>query len=347
MNKSPTSLPSFKAANTPAHDEPTSISRPRGTGNPPPHADREEEPMSDALQGVFPVFQTPFDKADSIDFSTLEQELQWLVERGADGVVMAMVSETLRLSSDERDQLAAFTCSTLQGKVPVIISVGAESTHTTVRHARAATRAGATALMAIPPVATRLNDDGMMSYYQAILDASPLPLIIQDASGYIGNAMSLSLQVALLEQYGPERILFKPEANPIGPKLSHLRDATGGRARVFEGSGGLALLDTYPRGIVGTMPGAELIDAQVALWGALKKSDATRAMALSEAIVSLVTLQAHSLDGFLVIEKYLLQKQGIFSNSRLRGPTGFDLDSETQSEVDRRFARLQSLVTTR
>jgi len=55
---------------------------------------------------------------------------------------------------------------------------------------------------------------------------------------------------------------------PIGPRLSQLLAATGGKARVFEGTGGIALIDSFQRGIVGTMPGADLIDGIVALWRA-------------------------------------------------------------------------------
>ncbi|MBI4582018.1 MAG: dihydrodipicolinate synthase family protein, partial [Planctomycetes bacterium] len=52
-----------------------------------------------SLAGVLPVFQTPYHDDESIDFATLEREIGWLYDRGADGIVMAMVSEVLRLSS--------------------------------------------------------------------------------------------------------------------------------------------------------------------------------------------------------------------------------------------------------
>lgn len=300
--------------------------------------------MSDQLTGVFPVFQTPFREDDSIDEAILEKELEWLIERGSNGIVMAMVSETLRLSSEERDALASKTCSIIKHRLPVVISVGAESTHTAIRHAQHAEKSGAAAVMAIPPIATKLSDDGLREYYRSIIAESHIPIIIQDASGYVGNAMSIELQAELLNQFSPERILFKPEANPVGPKLSALRDATNAQARVFEGSGGMALLDTYRRGIVGTMPGAEIIDAQIALWTALTNDDMPRAAKLSEAIVSLVALQCNSLDGFLAVEKYLLVKQGIFTSARIRGPISFELDQETKEEVDRRFDRLQETL---
>src|SRR5690606_13268330 len=109
--------------------------------------------------------------------------------------------------------------------------------------------------------------------------------------------------------------LFKPEATPIGPKLSALRDATSGKARVFEGTGGIALVDSYRRGIVGTMPGADLISGIVALWKALEAGDERRIYELSLPISSIVAIQ-NSLDAFLAVEKYLLVKQGVFRNTR-------------------------------
>ena len=155
--------------------------------------------------------------------------------------------------------------------------------------------------------------------------------------------MSVELQAKILEDFGPVRVLFKPEAVPIGQNLSALRDATVGQARIFEGSGGISLVDSYRRGIVGTMPGAEMIDAQVALWKALAKEDLSGIYRLSFPISSLVALQT-GLDGFLAVEKYLLVKQGIFRNTIVRSPVGFKLDEETKSEVDRLYEILCKAV---
>jgi len=115
-----------------------------------------------------------------------------------------------------------------------------------------------------------------------------------------------------------------------------LRDATEGRAGVLEGSGGIALVDSYRRGIVGTMPGADLIEGIVALWRALEADDQQAVDRLSMPISSLIALQC-GLDGFLAVEKHLLVRQGVFKNTVVRRPVGFHLDAETRREVDRLF----------
>jgi dihydrodipicolinate synthase/N-acetylneuraminate lyase len=295
------------------------------------------------LTGVFPVFQTPFHDDESIDFATLAVEIEWLFDRGASGIVMAMVSETLRMSSEERDELAGKVCSLAAGKGPVVISVGAESSHSAIRHAKHAEAQGAAAVMAIPPISIALGRDELHGYYRSILEAVAIPVIVQDASGYVGRPMPVEMQAQILSEFGDERVLFKPEATPIGPNLSALRDATGGKAKIFEGSGGISLVNSYRRGIVGTMPGAEIIDAQVALWRALGEGSEERIYRLSFPISSLVALQS-GLDGFLAVEKYLLVKQGIFPNATIRGPVGYVLDEETRQEVDRLFEILMTEV---
>jgi 4-hydroxy-tetrahydrodipicolinate synthase len=151
--------------------------------------------------------------------------------------------------------------------------------------------------------------------------------------------MPIELQARLLGEFG-ERILFKPEATPIGPRLTALLEATGGRARIFEGSGGIALVESHARGIAGTMPGAEMIDGIVALWRALEAGDRATVDRIFPLICVLVSMQT-GLDGFLAIEKYLLVKQDIFCNARVRGPVSYQLDQQTRSQVDYWFARLQ------
>ena len=122
-----------------------------------------------------------------------------------------------------------------------------------------------------------------------------------------------------------------------------LRDASNGRALVFEGQGGVDLLDTYPIGIVGTMPGAEVPWALVALFKALKEDDWDRAKSIHTPLAKLISYQT-TLDAYVAVEKYLLVKQGIFTSARQRGPVGFILTNEMKLEIDVAFDQLKAAV---
>jgi 4-hydroxy-tetrahydrodipicolinate synthase len=286
------------------------------------------------LAGVFPVISTPFTNDDELDLDSLRHEIDWLIDHEVAGLTIAMVSEVLRLSEAERRALTEATVEFTAGRVPVITSVGAETTRLAVSYARHAQGAGACAVMAISPIAVALPDEQIAAYFRSIIESIDIPVVVQDASGYLGRALPISLYVELIDAYGADRVYVKPEASPIGPRLSALRDATSGRARVFEGTGGLMLVDSFHRGIVGTMPGAEMPWALVALWKALKANDEPRIQSIHGLIAGLVTLQT-SLDSFVAVEKHMLYRQGVFSNENRRQPVGFELDEETRMAVDR------------
>jgi dihydrodipicolinate synthase/N-acetylneuraminate lyase len=312
-------------------------------------ATRESQPSPLAhprLAGVLPIVHVPFDRHDRIDESELRREVDWIFEVGADGLGTGMVSEVPRLTVEERARLAAVLVEQAVGRGPVFMSCGAETGAAARAHAVAAEEAGCAAVMATAPLTTPLSPPELVEYFHGLATAVAVPVIVQDASAYIGQGIPLAVYGELLDRHGPEKILFKPEAKPLGPNLSRLRDATARRGRIFEGSGGILLVDAYRRGIVGTMPGVDLLDGVVALWRALEAgADEDAVYRISLPICGIVALQMQAgLDGFLAIEKYLLVKRGLFTSDRRRAPIAWSLDDETAREVDRLFDRLQDAV---
>ena len=299
--------------------------------------------MPHPIAGVLPVVHVPFFDDESIDYGSLEKLIEWAFVQGADGYCTGMVSELLRLTSLERLALTRCLGSLHRDRGTVVIGVGAESTKQAIEYARCAEDSGCHAVMAIPPISSAIPADALREHFMAIADAVSLPLIIQDASGYVGKEIPLSVSRDLLDRYGADKILFKPEASPLGPKLSQLRDATAGRAQILEGSGGFALVDSYRRGIVGTIPGMEFLPAIVRLWKALGEGDEATIYRLFLPLCALVSLQLQAgLDGFLAVEKHLLHQYGLFPNTNRRKPYSWSLDEETRQELHRLLELLES-----
>ena len=233
------------------------------------------------------------------------------------------------------------------GRGATFAGVHAESTRQALVHAATAEKAGCDGIMATPPALSRASDQALFDHFRALAEAVDVPLIVQDASGYIGQAIGVSVYVRLLERFGPDKILFKPEAAPLGPNLSALRDATAGQAKIFEGSGGIGLIDSYRRGIVGTMPGVDLLDGVMALWHALERGDETTAYRVYFPMCAIVALELQAgLDGFLAIEKSILVRRGLFRSDRRRSPYSWSLDRETSAEVERLLAHLSDALST-
>jgi 4-hydroxy-tetrahydrodipicolinate synthase len=297
------------------------------------------------IAGVLPIVHTPFLDDDTVDGVSLQREVDWAFAQGANGVCTGMVSELLRLTFGERVELTGRLAELSAGRGVVVAGVGAESTKQAWEYAREAEQAGCDAMMAIPPISTPLPDAQLLEYFTTLAERIDLPLIVQDASSYVGQQIPLDVCLTLLDRFGPDKVLFKPEANPIGPRLSALRDATSGRARVFDGSGGIALVDSFRRGLVGTMPGLEFLPGIVALWQALARGDEQAVYRLYLPICALVSLQLQAgLDGFLAIEKYVLVKRGIFATPHRRKPYSWEMDEETRQELERLLVLLDTAL---
>ena len=295
------------------------------------------------LSGVFTVLQTPLTKADEIDEPIFQKEIDWLIENKVDGVVLAMVSEVMRLSAQERREQWQIVVKQVRGRIPVVASVGAESTHIATSLARFAQADGVSALMATPPTSFPATNEEVFAYYTAIIESVKIPVIVQDASNYMGQPLEISLYAQLLEKYGNDRVQFKPEAKPVKERMRQLQEVAKGKAKVFEGQSGTDLLDTFPLGLVGTMPGSEVPWAIVALWNALKADNWDFARKIHEGILSLMKFQP-TLDAYVAVEKYLLVKQGIFTSTQQRGPVGAHLSETDKKEIDKCFDALKATV---
>ncbi len=291
------------------------------------------------LCGILPVLHTPYHDDWTIDYNTLGNEVEFAFAQGADGIVFALASELIRLTGTERKQIAEYLVKAARGRGSVVISVGAESTFGAVENARYAESVGATALMATPPLCTAADEVELTKYYGAILDATSLTLVVQDASSYVGSPLSTDFLTGLFARFGA-RVAFKPEAAPVGPVITALNTLSKGKVCIYEGSGGAMLAENYRRGITGTMPGTDLVDAIVALWRALEAGDDNKIYALSPIIGAIQALGV-GLDGYLIIEKYLLKKRGLFKNTLVRGPVAFELDEAATAELDRLYSILQ------
>ena len=296
------------------------------------------------LYGVLPVLHMPYYDDDSIDFDTLKREIDHVIDAGSDGIVLAMASELLRLTCEERLELTRRLPEMLENRGTVTISVGAETAREAASYAEAAEKAGADAVMAIPPVATAISAQKKFEYYKTIHGAVSIPLVVQDASGYLGGEkLSVAVQARMRRELG-SRIYFKPEGVPVGPTISQLQEALNHEGVILEGSGGHLLIDSYRRGVTGTMPGSDLIRGIIEIWRALERGDDDRAYEVYFPLSAIITHMLPSLDAYLAIEKYLLVKQGIFKNQRVRQPAAYDLDPDTAAEVDRLYERLMRVL---
>ncbi|MGW8482438.1 5-dehydro-4-deoxyglucarate dehydratase [Microbacterium sp. NPDC055903] len=130
------------------------------------------------MHGVlfFPV--TPFDSEGLVDRSVLERHLSQALSFSPGAVFPACgTGEFHALDAGEHAQVVATAVAVTAGRVPVVAGVGGPLGHARAL-AAAAERAGADALLVLPPYLVGAPQEGLVAYVLAVAESTALPVIV-------------------------------------------------------------------------------------------------------------------------------------------------------------------------
>ncbi len=130
------------------------------------------------LHGVvaFPV--TPFKQNLSLDLDGLRKNLRMVLRHPVCAVVAAAgTGELYSLSPAEHLAVVKTVVNEVKGRVPVLAGTGFNPP-IAVELAKAAAKAGVDGILAFPPYYPAPDEEGVLAYYGAIADATPLGFII-------------------------------------------------------------------------------------------------------------------------------------------------------------------------
>lgn len=151
--------------------------------------------------GVYAALLTPFDADGGLDRVALAALIERVLADGVDGVVaLGTTAEFADLTDDERCGVVETTVSTVRGRVPVVVGVGALGTADACRYARDAERTGADAVLSLPPLFWKLDDDELFGHFAAVTQATDLPVLLYDIPVFAGGRLSPQLVRRVAEQ---------------------------------------------------------------------------------------------------------------------------------------------------
>jgi 4-hydroxy-tetrahydrodipicolinate synthase len=148
------------------------------------------------FHGVLPALITPFtEDGAAVDADALSAIVDRLVGGGAGGLVPGgSTGEFTTLTNAERRELIDVTIEAAAGRVPVVAGTGALSTQETVELSLHAERAGAAAVMVVPPFYDALSWRELLAHYTAVANAIAIPIMyynLPSASGVTLNTDQL------------------------------------------------------------------------------------------------------------------------------------------------------------
>ncbi|CAN5440649.1 dihydrodipicolinate synthase family protein [soil metagenome] len=128
---------------------------------------------------AFPI--TPADASGTVDASTLKRLLAPLVAAKVDSIgLLGSTGSYPFLSRAERRRATDAALETTNGKIPVLVGIGALRTDETIALAQDAKAAGASAGLLAAVSYTPLTNTEVFEHFCAVATASDLPIVIYD-----------------------------------------------------------------------------------------------------------------------------------------------------------------------
>lgn len=197
------------------------------------------------FRGSYVALVTPFVNG-AVDEAAFRKLVSWQIAEGTNGLIpVGTTGESPTLTHEEHKQVVELCIDEAAGRVPVIAGAGSNSTAEAVDFVRHASKAGADAVLVVTPYYNKPTQNGLMRHYEAVADASDVPVVIYDIPGRSVVSMNIDTMVALSEHPNITGVkdssqdLSRPTmlANAIGTGFSML-SGEDGTALPFLAAGG-------------------------------------------------------------------------------------------------------------
>lgn len=261
--------------------------------------------------GVAPAMATPL-QADGyrVNVAIIEPLVEFLIGAGVKGLfVGGTTGEGILLAPAERSRLHESAVAATQGRVPLLLHVGADTTATAVELAEHAALVGADAIVAVAPPFYPMHDDALLDYFRVVAAAAPeTPFFVYDIPHLAVNGISPALLPRLAEAI-PTLAGMKC-SRPDAQMIRKLLDAAPAGIVVYAGNEAIAL-GSLALGATALISGLSTAVPEpfVALTQALNRGDLAAARDRQQVINRLLPLLPAG--GRIGAIKRILQQRGI------------------------------------
>jgi 4-hydroxy-tetrahydrodipicolinate synthase len=136
------------------------------------------------FKGSLVALATPFDSDNRVDYASLKALVEFHVDQGTDGLVIAgTTGEAATMNRDEHTELVARAVELADGRLPVIAGTGSNSTRQTINMSLAVAECGVDAFLVVVPYYNKPMQEGMFQHFTAVADAVPKPVMMYNVPG--------------------------------------------------------------------------------------------------------------------------------------------------------------------
>ena len=202
--------------------------------------------MRKLIRGTFTVMVTAFDADNGLDLEAQSNFTDWQVQQGINGLIpLGSTGEFLSMSFAEKAQVAECVINSVNGRVPVLVGAGAESTEEVIDNVQMAENLGADGTMIIPPFYSTPTRSEIVKHFERISQNANKPIMLYNnpATANVDLTPELVAELSHLEN-----VDFIKESTMDVTRVRDILEYCEGRMQVF---GGIMGYESFLSGATG------------------------------------------------------------------------------------------------
>ncbi|MBQ1377244.1 MAG: 4-hydroxy-tetrahydrodipicolinate synthase [Lachnospiraceae bacterium] len=185
------------------------------------------------FEGAATALVTPLTET-GVDYEAFGRLIDWQIEAGIDGLVIAgTTGEGSTLSDEEHREVLKFAVEKAAGRVPMIAGTGSNDTAYAIDLTKYACELDYDAMLVVTPYYNKATQNGLVAMYNAIADASTKPLILYNVPSRTGCSIEPATYVKLMAH---ENIAAIKEANGDISKIVKTMSLIGDGLDLYSGN---------------------------------------------------------------------------------------------------------------
>jgi 2-keto-3-deoxy-L-arabinonate dehydratase len=283
------------------------------------------------FSGIYPMMYAFFKADGTLDQAAMRRQVRVCLQAGAHGIaVLGLGTEVNKLAQEERRLVVDWVHDEVRGAVPIAVTVSEPSVEAQVGFAQWARERGASWVILQPPPERGMPERFYEDFFAAVMSRIDAPCAIQNAPEYLGVGLgpeSIERLVANCKNF----VLLKGEGSALA--IRRVIEAVNGRVAVFNGRGGLELLDNLYAGCAGIIPATDTFDYQVRIFEAVRDGEPAqraRAEQLYSKVLPAIVFTMQTLDSFICYGKRIaawrIGLSEVYDRQPCLSPTDFGIE---------------------
>lgn len=238
------------------------------------------------FKGVIPALISVFSENEDLDEQGTRALIRHLMSYDIGGLYLTgSTGEAFLMNGDERKRQVEIVMDEVNGRLPVVVHVGAMSTRASIDLAKHAERCAVAGISSVPPFYYAYSEDQKFGYYRDVAHATALPMIVYNIP------LAGLLTVDMIERLS--RIDNVKGVKYTGTAIyeeTQIKDVCKPGFQIYGGCDELGFhniaLGVY--GVIGSFYNC-IPDLYLRIWNAAKTGDITAAAELQQKALHVIT----------------------------------------------------------